>query len=538
MLKILNGQSKSITGAAIIISGATLVSRLVGLGRDRIFANLFGAGPVMDAYYAAFKIPDLVYNLLIVGALSAGFIPTFTKLFNSGENKSPAWKLANNVLNITAISLGALSILGIIFTPALAPAIAPGFSAASKQLVISFTRIMFGSTILLGLSMVIGGVLQSLRAFFLYSLAPIFYNIGIIIGATVLAPRWGVNGLAWGVVLGAFLHFSLQCYSAYANGYRWQWYLNWKDKETRLVGKLMIPRTLGLAISQLNLVIITVLASLLPVGSVAIFNFANNLQAVPIGIIGIPFALAVFPALSMAASQNNAEEFIKSLSSTIRQILFLIIPLSIILMLLRAQIVRVVLGSGKFDWAATINTADTLALFSLSLFAQALIPLVARAFYALSNTKTPFVIGVISELVSIIAALLLMKPLGVAGLALAFSIGSILNFTILIVALRNIMQKIDGETIFSSFLRMVLAAIPMALIIQYAKYPLAKIFDQTRFFGILGQGLVASIIGLAIYFLICYLLKVPELMQLKNSFQRRLLKVKQIAAEESIEMTR
>src|SRR3989344_318037 len=534
MLKILNGQSKSITGAAIIISGATLVSRLVGLLRDRIFAHNFGAGPIMDAYYAAFKIPDLVYNLLIVGALSAAFIPAFTKLFNSNDNKSPAWRLANNVLNITAISLAILSILVIIFTPALAPLIAPGFSAASKQLVINFTRIMFGSTFLLGLSMVIGGILQSLRAFFLYSLAPIFYNIGIIVGTTVFVPIWGISGLAWGVVLGAFLHFSLQTYSAYANGYRWRWYLNFKDRETKLVGKLMIPRALGLAISQLNLVIITVLASLLPVGSVAIFNFANNLQAVPIGIIGIPFALAVFPVLSVAASQNNIQEFIKNLSSTIRQILFLIIPFSIVILLLRAQIVRVVLGTGKFDWTATINTADTLALFSLSLFAQALIPVIARAFYALANNKTPFVVGVISELSVIIAALILMKPLGVAGLALAFSIGSILNFIILTFALRSILKKIDGEKIFSSFLRIVLAAIPMALVIQSAKYPLAKIFDQTYFLGILGQGLVASIVGLAIYLLICYLLKVPELMQLKNSLARRWLQTKNLPTAEPI----
>jgi putative peptidoglycan lipid II flippase len=534
MLKILSGQSKSITGAAIIISGATLASRFVGLLRDRIFAHYFGAGPIMDAYYAAFKIPDLVYNLLIIGALSAGFIPAFTKLFNNNEDKSPAWKLANNVLNITAISLGVLSTLGIIFTPALAPLIAPGFSAASKELVVSFTRIMFGSTILLGLSMVIGGVLQSLRTFFLYSLAPIFYNVGIIIGAIVLVPVLGVTGLAWGVVIGAFLHFSLQTYSAYANGYRWRWYLNWKDKETRLVGKLMIPRTLGLAISQLNLVIITVMASLLPVGSVAIFNFANNLQAVPIGIIGIPFALAVFPALSMAASQNNIQEFIRNLSATIRQILFLIIPFSIIMMLLRAQIVRVVLGTGKFDWTATINTADTLALFALSLFAQALIPVIARAFYALSNTKTPFIVGVISELVSIIAALILMKPLGVAGLALAFSAGSILNFFILTVALRNNLQSMDEEKILSSLFRIILAAIPMALIIQFAKYPLAAIFDQTRFFGILGHGAAASMAGLAIYLLICYLLKVPELMQLKESLARRWLQTKNLPTAESI----
>ena len=203
-------------------------------------------------------------------------------------------------------------------------------------------------------------------------------------------------------------------------------------------------------------------------------------------------------------------------------------------MLLRAQIVRVVLGTGKFDWSATINTADTLALFALSLFAQALIPVIARAFYALSNTKTPFIVGVISELFSIIAALLLMKPLGVAGLALAFSIGSILNFIILTIALRVNLKSIDGEKIFSSLIRIIIAAIPMALVIQLAKYPLAKIFDQSYFVGILGQGAVASLIGLAIYLLICYLLRVPELMQLKESLARRWLQTKNLPAVEVI----
>jgi putative peptidoglycan lipid II flippase len=204
MIKLFNSRSKSVTGAALIISVATLISRITGLVRDRIFAHYFSAGPTMDAYYAAFKIPDLIYNLLIIGALSAGFIPTFTKLFNQNEDKTEAWKLANNVLNITAASLIILSIICIAFAGFFAPIIAPGFSADSQQLVAQMTRIMFGSTVLLGISMVIGGILQSLRAFFLYSLAPIFYNLGIIAGAVIFVPLFGTTGLAWGVVLGAF----------------------------------------------------------------------------------------------------------------------------------------------------------------------------------------------------------------------------------------------------------------------------------------------------------------------------------------------
>lgn len=535
MFRLLNGQSKSITGAAIIISSATLVSRLMGLARDRIFTHYFGTGPILDSYFAAFRIPDLIYNLLIIGALSAGFIPTFTKLFYQGEDKSPAWKLANNMLNITAIVLITVSFFGIIFAPSLAPLIAPGFSDSAKETVAMLTRIMFGSTIMLGISMVIGGILQSLRTFFLYSLAPIFYNLGIIIGALFLVPLFGISGLAWGVVLGAFMHLSLQTYSAYTNGYRWKWYFDLKDANTRLIGKLMVPRTLGLAISQLNLVIITILASLLPIGSVAIFNLANNLQAVPIGIIGIPFALAVFPVLSAAGAKNDTKEFIQNLSATIRKILFLIIPCAIIFLMVRAQIVRVILGTGKFDWDATIHTANTLAFFALSLFAQALIPLLARAFYALSNTKTPFVIGIIAELSSIIAALILMRPLGVSGLALAFSIGATLNASMLLISLRNTLKTIDGEKLWSSFYRIVIAAIPMAITIQYAKVPLAKIFNQNYFFGVLGHGLFAGLAGLAIYIVICYLLKVPELLQIKDTISGIFLKSKAIRTEEPIE---
>jgi len=536
MLKnFLNQQSKSITGAAILIASAALISRIIGLLRDRIFAHYFGAGPVMDAYYAAFKIPDLIYNLLIVGALSAGFIPIFTKLLTS-KNKNAAWRLTNNVLNIIALALIILVALGIIYMPHLMPYLAPGFNDSTMQLAINFARITFISTFLLSLSMVMGTILQSLRSFLLFSIAPIFYNVGIIFGVIVLVPIFGTIGLAWGVVLGAAIHFFIQTYGAYKQGYRWKWYFNLADKETKLVGKLMIPRTLGLAINQINVVVITILASLLPIGSVAVYNYAHNLQGVSLGIIGIPFALAVFPVLSSAAAKNNMDKFVKHLSATIRQIIFLIVPISIIILLLRAQIVRVVLGSGAFGWAATINTADALALFSLSLFAQSLIPLLARAFYALENTKTPFIICLISELVAIIAALILMKPLGVAGLALATSVGAILNFVLLAISIRYTTKHLEEEKILSSFYRISIAGIAMAITVQLFKYPLAKIFNQEYLIGILMHGLLAGLFGLAVYGFICYLLKLPEFLQFWGSFKRRWLRLKGITIEEGIEL--
>ncbi len=524
--RLLSSESKSVTGAAIVIGAAGLISDVVGVVRDRILAHYFGAGQILDAYYAAFKIPDLIYNLLIVGALTAGFIPTFTKLFYRSDDRAPAWRLANNIITILAVSLIILCGLGLIFAPIFVKIIAPGFTGDSLALATQFTRIMLLSPLILGVSMVVGGILQSLKQFVLYSIAPIFYNLGIIFGATVLThSTLGTLGLGVGVVLGASLHAGIQVYGAYQAGWRWRWHFDLKDKETRLIGKLMIPRTMGVAITQLNTVIITMLASLLPAGSVAVFSFANNLQSVPTGIIGVPFALAVFPVLSKAVAEDNGPAFIKNLSATMRQVLFLIIPSSIGILLLRAQIVRVVLGSGKFDWIATINTADALAFFALGLFAQSLIPLYARAFYALSNTKTPFTIGVIAELISIIAALIFMKPLGVAGLALASSIGAIVNITMLVIALRLQSGNLEEGKIVSLLLRIAVAALAMGLSIQFLKYPLSKIFDLTHFWGVLLQGFISGSLGLFVYGVICHILRVEEMIHLHNSFKKRWLRL-------------
>ena len=297
----------------------------------------------------------------------------------------------------------------------------------------------------------------------------------------------------------------------------------------------MLPRTVGVAVSEINILITTMLASLLPIGSVAVYNFASNLQAVPTGIIGIPFALAVFPVLSAAAARNDMDDFAKNLSGTIGKILFLIIPLSIIFMLLRAQIVRVVLGTGQFDWSATTNTADALAFFAMGLFAQSLVPLFARAFFSLSDTKTPLAIGAFSEIIAIGSAILLMHSIGVAGLALASSIGAILNASLLAVFLRAQVPTFDGTKIIFSLLRISAAAVIMALVVQILKYPLNKIFNLDYFWGVFGQGAVAGVAGLAIYALLCWLLKVPELTELKESFARRWFRARSVGATDIID---
>jgi len=543
-MKLLHLPSKSITGAAFILAGTTLLSRIMGMLRDRVLAHEYSIGTTIDAYYAAFKIPDLIYNLLIIGSLTAGFIPTFTKLLHQ-ENKNDAWKLANNILNILAISLIVLCGIGILLSPHLSFLIAPGFDSSTKELTSMFTRIIFLSPFFLGISMVLGGILQSFRHFFIYSIAPLFYNLGIIIGALILVPLIGISGLAWGVVLGAVLHCSIQLYGAYQSGFRWQWYFNLKDSSTKLIAKLTIPRTLGLAITQFNTIVITVLASTLAIGSVGIYNYAHNIQAVPTGLIGIPFALAVFPLLSAATARKDMAEFNSLLFSTIRQIFFLIIPLSILFLLLRAQIVRVILGSGKFDWTATVNTANALAFFSLGLCAQSLLPILARAFYALSDTLTPFVIGIISELISIITALILIRPqfnfsnrffssfYGVNGLAFATSFGVILNIVLLFIFLRRKTKYLEGQKLLTLFYKISLAGLAMGVAIQVSEILISHLVNMNTFFGILLHGVISGIIGLLVYTIICYICKVEEVAHTYLSLKKKWLKMRNIPEMDS-----
>lgn len=535
VLKIFNGQSKTITGAAIIIAGATLINKFIGLARDRAIAHYFGAGPVTDAYYAAFKIPDFIYTLLIVGALTAGFIPTFTKLALRDDNKAAAWRLSSNILNILFFILLPLCGAGIFFAPQIAKIVGAGFNAETIRLVTVFTRILFISPIFLGMSMVMGGILQSQRRFVLYSIAPIFYNAGIIFGAMVLVPWIGVTGLVWGVVIGAAAHFSIQLIGARQAGFRWKMILDWQDKETLGVGKLMIPRSMGLAVSQTYTVVTTILATLLPAGSVAVFAFADNLHSVPVGIIGTSFAIAIFPTLSLAAAQNDQDGFRKNISSTIRQISFLIIPCALIFLLLREQIVRVTLGSGAFDWNATQNTAAALMIFSFSMLADCYQPILVRGFFALSDTKTPLITSLISVIIGIGSAYYLMQTYGIVGLAMADVIEGGLNVILLVYLLQRKNRGLDLPTIFSGLIRILIAASFAGIVIYLLLAPLSKIFNQSYFLGVLGQGLTAGLTGLVIYGFLCYIFKLPELNSLINTLHRRWLKTKNIQTTELFE---
>lgn len=529
MKKFFNGQINSITTAALLVALSSLLSRFLGIFRDRILAGEFGAGDTLDIYYAAFRLPDLIFNLLVLGALSAGFIPIFTGLLKdkSGaqtKDNPAAWQLANSILNLLTLALIVLSVLIIFFSPGLMKLVAPGFSLEKQKLTIALTRIMFLSPIFLGISSVFGGILQSFKRFFVYSLAPIMYNLGIIIGALYFVPLWGVYGLAWGVVFGAIMHLAIQVPTALNLGFKPKLFLTLKDKNIRRIGRLMVPRTLSLAVSQVNLLVITAIASTLTSGSLTIFNFANNLQSFPVGIFGISFAIAVFPTLSAQTLDKN--KFKENFSSTMRQIFFFIIPSTVLLLTLRAQIIRVVLGTGRFDWQDTILTLNTLGFFSLSLFAQGGLPLLVRMFYARENSKTPFYVGLVSVFINVLLAIWLGRRLGVAGLALAFSLSSIINFMLLWLILKLELGEMDESRILISVAKFSAAALTAGLAIQSIKYFVADLVDMTRLWGVLTQGIVSGGLGLAVYFLLCALLRSEELFSFWAGIKRRLPWVK------------
>lgn len=530
---LLNSEpSKSVISAAFVITLAGIASRVLGLIRDRFLASSFGAGDILDVYYAAFRVPDLIYNLLILGALSAAFIPVFTGLI-SREKEKEAWDLANDLMSISIILIVSFSLIFAVFAPFLMKLITPGFPPEKITLAVIFTRVMFLSPLFLGISGIFGGILTSFKRFLIYSLAPIFYNLGIIAGVLFFVKFMGPIGLAWGVVFGAFLHMLVQYPAAKHLGFNYKAVFRriFKNHHLRKVAALMVPRVMGIAVNQMNLFIITIFASFLSAGSLSILSFAQNMQSVPLGLFGVSFAIAVFPVLSALAAKNEKEEFVKSFSRTFRQILFFVIPLSVIILVLRAQLVRVILGAGKFDWEDTILTFQCLGIFSLSLFAQSTIPLLARAFYALHDTKTPFYIALFSEAVSIVSVLLLINKFHVLGLAIAFSLASVMQMIFLLYILRTRFDSLDDKNIIGSVGKIALASFAAGIGIQLVKHLTAIFVNLNYFFGVFAQLSISAIVGVLIFLAASYFLKLEEFFVFKNSLTGKLFKGKQAIVE-------
>ena len=520
--------TQTVGAAAFIISLSGIASRFLGFLRDRLLASQFGAGDTLDAYYAAFRLPDLFYSLIVLGALSAAFLPVFTEL-RTKEREKEAWTLASDVLGLLVITLGLLGLLGAVYASQVVTLIAPGFSGEKRELAITLSRIMLLSPIFLAVSAVLSGVLMSFRRFIAYSLAPLFYNVGIIFGILVLVPICGISGLGWGVVVGALLHMATQWPALSGTGMRLRLspLRSLRNPEVRRVVRLMIPRSLSMGVSQIGLLVMTIFASLLASGSLAAFTFANNIQSVALGLFGVAFSVAAFPALSAYAAQKQGKEFFVVLSDAARRILFFVLPLSALMIVFRAQFVRVILGSGHFNWEDTIVTFNVLAWLSISLFAQSLIPLFARAFFALQNTKTPLYIALGAEAFHI-ALLLFLKQsdyFSIEMLAAAFSSATIVNLLLLYLALKREATYWDDARMFTPAMKIALAAILAGLFAQVSKYVFALTTNELdTFVEVFLQLFFGLSIGGSAYLALCVWLQVEELQVLKRFIWCRILR--------------
>lgn len=532
--------SQTVAGAALLLAIFSVGSRVLGLIRDRVLASRFGAGDALDVYYASFRIPDLLYSFLVLGALSAAFIPVFTEMMEKGETKH-AWKLTSDMVVFIGGVMVIASVACVFFMPHLAMFIAPGFEGEKREALILLSRIMFLSPFFLGLSAVFGGVLVAKRYFFAYSLAPLLYNAGIIFGAVVLVPLWGLNGLAWGVVTGSFFHCLTQMTAARRLGLRvtFSTFAVWKDREIRRIIKLMTPQALAMASNQVSFFVVTLFASFLSTGSLAVYNFANNLQSIPLGLVGVSFGVAVFPKLSSLAAKAQWQEFSNTIEKTILRILYFVVPISAILVLLRAQIVRVVLGAGSFDWADTEFTFQVLAILSLSLFAQSLLPLLSRCFYSLQDTRTPLYVSLFSQTINVGLAALFFRSWGVHGLAVAFSVSSIVNSLLLVLLLRYKIPHYKQTYLVPVITRIVIASLLAALAAQFAKTVVGSVAKIDTFPEVFFQLCASLTVAAAVYGAASYFLGIEEFNDLRTKLYIRMFgKSKALSAPEGEDMER
>ena len=534
--KIKNHQTEKVSVAALIISVASFLSFLLGLLRDRLLASTFNASNELDVYFTAFRIPDFVAMVLMMGAISVAVIPIFTDNLNKDREK--AFKYLSNLFNLCLIILVVVCGILFIFTPQLISLIAPGFSEDKKQITVELTRIMFLSPILMGLSNMISAVLMVFKRFLITSISPILYNLGSIIGILFFVPIMGISGLAWGIILGAVMHLAIQVPSFIKTGFKFTNTFNFFDKDFLLTIKLTVPRAIGLTASQINLIIITSIASTLVTGSVSVFNLANDLAMPIIGLIAIPFATAVFPALSLALSKNDKQDFLDKFYSVFRQILFLIVPASGLCYILRAHLVRLVFGGGLFDWTSTKLTSACFGIFMFSLFAQGLIFLISRAFYANKNTAIPALVSIFSVLIlaplaygfvwllrfpnafSYFVQYLIridnMQNLAVIGLPLAIAIDVILQFALLLIFLKFKIKEIKYKNLFKFFIKVLLATI-LAMIVAYiVRQIFGGFLGSSRFIILFLQTAIAGGLGFLSYMIVGHFMKFPEIESFRN----------------------
>lgn len=501
-------RTPSLLRSTLLISAASLGSRLLGLVRENLLASRFGGlgEGTLDAYYAAFRIPDFLFNIVILSAGSAIFVPLFARALRGGEDETN--RVVSNVMNVCMAILVVMTIGCYLLLPWLSDAMTIGFTAAKRAETFSLMRLMLLSPLFFGLSSILGSYLNARRDFTSSILSPVSYNLSLIAGIVFLTPYLGVHGLAYGVVIGSILHVVVQLPAL--RGFHFSYRRIWQPGADYLreARRLILPRLFGIGATQLNLTVDTVVAGLLPSGSLTVLSWVQNIQYLPLSLIGISVSITAFTALSELSAADDIAAFRSTLQRNTLSILFFILPATVGFLVLRTSVVDLILNYGRFAAVgANLSVASwALCAYVLSLPLQALVPLMTRAFYALHDTRTPVYAAVMGVVVNIALSYLLAIRLqwGIAGLGVAFSSATLVNAAVLSWKLHtHDVLSLHAEGFLAKLARMIVSALVMGVFAN----SIAKLGT-----GLLSPGkqttvlvlVLTALVGSACYYVVCY----------------------------------
>lgn len=540
---LLSRHTDTLNQAALILALAAVGSQVMGFFRDRLLASIVGPNGALDIYYTAFRIPDILFVSIASLVSVVVLVPFLTHLKKDSDDAITATnKFLSEVFSLFVYILCGIIILVFFLMPKLVPFIAPGFSAGMQGDVVLMSRLLLLSPLLLGLSNIFGAVSQLHKRFIIFSLGPIFYNIGIILGLLVLYPMFGMYGVVGGVLIGAGTHAIIQYLSVRNIGFFPQFTIRFDWSRMRQIVAVSLPRTLGLALSNITITVLLSFATLWDEGAVSLFSFANIIQSVPLSIIGLSYSVAAFPTLALMIQENKKDEFIAHVLHAAKQIIFWSLPVTALFIVLRAHIVRVVFGSTRLSWDQTKLIAAALALFVISAVAQSLVLLFVRALYAAGKTWRPLIAGIVSFVFTISIAWLLMQnihtpfisnifssfirstsiDIHILALPVAFSIGAFINILILIGLCHRLFPKTDIiPSLFWSFIEHSIAAFVAGAGAYITLVFFGSIGSLSTFWMVLLQGFVAGLAGIFCWILVLYLIKNKEFIDFSKAVRSK-----------------
>jgi putative peptidoglycan lipid II flippase len=505
--------------AGIVII-ATIFCRILGLGREIVISNRFGAGIETDAFFIAFMIPNLLRSFLGEGALNSAFIPIFAEYLTNHDRKKAEY-FVNNVLNILILILIIVVVLGIWAAPLLINIIALGFKSNiyKYELAVNLTRIIFPYIGFVAVAALFMGILNSYDHFLVPALAPAMLNISVIIFAITLSYKYGIYSIALGVILGGICQALVQAPILIRKKLKYRFTVDFNDPGVKKLLKLLLPVMIGLAITQINVVVDRTIASTLIDGSISALYYSNRLVQFPLGAFGIAISIAIFPTLAKYTAKNNIPEFKKSLLFGLKMLIFITVPSAVGLIVLKDSLIRLIYEHGIFSRVATNMTASALLYYSIGLFAYACVRLITMSFYALKDTKTPVKIGVYIVFINIALDLILIRYLAHSGLALATSVAAILNLIILLKVLQDKIGDMELKSQTSFLIKIIISSIFLGIICVLVSNYLGSVLDLNDKYNQIIQVTASILSGGLVYLIISYILGVKEVRSLKQSIK-------------------